>query len=509
LILFAASLLVSSAIGILLTFLLRPSLKGGAAALLVLRLVAGSGLGLGLTSCLYFICLSLGLSRFVPALDLLLCLLLGIAAYVLFRRNAPAADAPSPAPGKPSLLKITLAGVFGLELIASVVSFVFAFLKEPHGRWDAWFIWNMHARFIYRGGDHWRDAFASGLDWSQWDYPLLLPLSVVRSWNYMGGEEGLVPALLALVFTLLTIGLLVAALASLKGWVPGYLAAMVLMGTPFFVFMGASQFADIPFSFFMLTTLVMLLTGVREGEDHSAGPLILAGIAAGLCAWTKNEGLLFLAIAAGCLFLAGLAGGGLRIALRRIGPFLAGSLPILLIILYFRTSLAPASYLTASFTLPALAEKLFAWERYAETARAFFIMGLSFTQGLVDISKGMTIHPGSVSILLLIGYLVLAGVQIEQRDRTGIGQAAAILALMAAGYFFIYVVTPLNLSYHLATSLNRLFLQLWPGVIFLFFMAAATPGEGQAKGAGPEVLPQPTKSRPLPGKKDRNAKEGK
>jgi hypothetical protein len=54
---------------------------------------------------------------------------------------------------------------------------------------------------------------------------------------------------------------------------------------------------------------------------------------------------------------------------------------------------------------------------------------------------------------------------------------------MLAGYFFVYVLTPLNLTYHLMTSLNRLFLQLWPGLLFLFFMAAAPP-DGE-----PAVIP--------------------
>ena len=79
--------------------------------------------------------------------------------------------------------------VFSIALASSLISFAVAFLKEPHGRWDAWLIWNMHARFLYRGGDHWREAFASGLDWSHWDYPLLLPLSIARGWTYTGGEE--------------------------------------------------------------------------------------------------------------------------------------------------------------------------------------------------------------------------------------------------------------------------------------------------------------------------------
>jgi 4-amino-4-deoxy-L-arabinose transferase-like glycosyltransferase len=331
-----------------------------------------------------------------------------------------------------------------------------------------------------------------------WDYPLLLPLSIVRSWSYMGGENSLIPALIAFVFTFLTLGLLVAALALLKGRAPGYLAAMILMGSPFFIFMGASQFADIPFAFFMLATLVMLLIGMRE--ENPAGPLILAGIAAGLCAWTKNEGLLFVAIVAGSFLLTPLFTGGRRPALRRIGPFLAGALPILLMVLYFKTSLAPAGYLVSGFTLSALSEKWSDWGRYAEIARAFFITGISFTQGLIDVRVGMHLNPGAVNILLLIGYLFLAGVRIDRRDRTGVIQSATILCLMAAGYFFIYVLTPLDLGYHLATSLNRLFLQLWPGVIFLLFMAAGTLEEEPAAGMGTETIPPPMKSIPAKGK---------
>jgi len=127
------------------------------------------------------------------------------------------------------------------------------------------------------------------------------------------------------------------------------------------------------------------------------------------------------------------------------------------------------------FSLDAAAAKLTDFSRYAGIAKAFFIQGISFTQGLIDLRVGMQINPGTVSILLLIVYLLIAGVRIDDRDRTGLVRAAAVLLLMPASYFFVYMLTPLDLGYHLATSLNRLFLQLWPSVIFLFFMAAGAP----------------------------------
>lgn len=84
---FVASLLLSLTSGIMLTFLFFPSLKSGAAGL-AFRLFAGGGLGIGVTSCLYFVCLLTGLTRYLPAIDLGVCLLLGIPCFIFFRRPA-------------------------------------------------------------------------------------------------------------------------------------------------------------------------------------------------------------------------------------------------------------------------------------------------------------------------------------------------------------------------------------------------------------------------------------
>ena len=53
-------------------------------------------------------------------------------------------------------------------------------------------------------------------------------------------------------------------LTLLRGRLQGYLAAMILLGTPFFITMGAAQFADVPLAFFILTTLVMLPLQARS-----------------------------------------------------------------------------------------------------------------------------------------------------------------------------------------------------------------------------------------------------
>jgi hypothetical protein len=494
---FIASLLVPLATGALLVFLCCPSLKNTAAGR-AFGLFAGAGLGLGTSSCLAFLCLLAGVNRSLPIVDVGVALAAGIAWLLALRRPAAGESRPHPRTAKRSRFAVLVAGIFSLELIASAASFILAFLKEPHGRWDAWLIWNMHARFIFRGGDHWRDAFASGLDWSHWDYPLLLPLVIARSWTYLGGESLPVPAVMAFIFTFLTIGLLCSSLCLLRSGSQGYLAAMILMGTPFFITLGASQFADLPLAFFILTTLVLLLFPARSAAG-SPGALILAGIAAALCAWTKNEGLLFLLVATAGLFGITLHAGGWKQAFRQTAAFLAGALPVLLIVIYFKLRLAPANDLMAGFTRDALSGKLIDWGRYEAIVRAFFITGISFTQGLVDVRVGMHLKPGAVSIILLAVYLLFAGIRIDKGDRPFLLQTGAILLTMLAGYFFIYVTTPLDLTYHLITSLNRLFLQLWPSVILLVFMIARTPEESSPDQvtipAPPQIKPRPAKGK--------------
>ena len=296
-----ASLLLSLIIGVFLTLAFLPSAQRKTAGLLF-RLFVGGGLGIGVTSCIYFVCLLTGLTRYTAAIDLVVCIGSGLIFFMRYRKKGlrkqeglspelqPSISRPGLSgkgdggarPGLPvarpartgSPLHILTAVIFSAALVSSLISFAVAFLKEPHGRWDAWLIWNMHARFLFRGGEGWREAFASGLDWSHWDYPLLLPLSIARGWTYTGGEGIHLPAVMGFFFTFLLLGLLLTSLSLLRGRIQGFLGAMVLMGTPFFIYMGTSQFADIPLAFFILTTLVMLFyqAGAYENRHRSRHP---------------------------------------------------------------------------------------------------------------------------------------------------------------------------------------------------------------------------------------------
>lgn len=69
----------------------------------------------------------------------------------------------------------------------------------------------------------------------------------------------------------------------------------MLLGTPFLIRHGASQYADVPLGYFILATLVCFSLYDRS-VGGGAGPLALARLMAGFADWTKNEGLFFVPI---------------------------------------------------------------------------------------------------------------------------------------------------------------------------------------------------------------------
>jgi hypothetical protein len=482
------SILIPLLAGLMLVWLCFPPHRFDAVTgLCYLSLAAG--IGLGITSCLYFVAMLFAHAGVLVYLDRVMIFILMALAAILyqkgfFRRQGLLRPVENISLRFRQVFPVLFAGT----LVSAVVSIVIAFLKEPHGKWDAWVIWNLHARFILRGGERWLDFLSSGLDWTHPDYPLLMPLSVVRMWKYAGSETLYGPIILSVLFTLAVAGLLVFSLAILRSRTQGYLAGLVLMGSPYFLDMGAYQFADIPLAFFFLATLIIFFYHDRFSERHDY-PLMLAGLAAALAAWTKNEGLLFLFVVPAVRFAWIIHGSGWRRALRQAAWFVAGALPVLIVMAIFKLQLAPSSDIFAGQGLQKMIERLTDWQRYGQILLAYIQTALTFTQGIVDIREGFRFNPGVAGVVLLGLYMILVGVRTQGQDQPALLTAVTALILMLAGYFGIYLITPHDLRWHLLTSLNRLFIQLWPSAIFLCFMIARTPEMALARAEGVQTGP--------------------
>lgn len=442
-----------------------------------LRLFLAVGLGLGASSAGYLLWLvAIGPSRGLFVLEaVLLAGLLALAAYRVRRRGAhPQAEPPGRRPGGGrSWVSLTLAACFGAALVSSLSFYAALSRAYPHGRWDALTIWNLRARFLFRGGDHWRDAFSESLgEFSQPDYPLLVPGAIARAWEFIGSDSALVPVAVAMLFTFATVGLLMSSLSILRDRGQGLLAGIVLLGTVALVWQGSTQYADVPLAFFMLATCVAIALSHRA-PDGGLRFLLLAGVMVGLAAWTKNEGLLFtVALFAGHFTVVSRC-RGLRAAVRRSGVILVGAAPMLVLIVWFKTGIAPTNDMLESFDPRAVAA------HFADLGRWGSVLA-SFGGRLMRLGGWLVSLP-----LALALYLLAVGLRVEEKDRLGIGVLSLVMALVLVSYVLVLLATPYNLDWHLETSVHRLILHIWPSLLFIYLMVARTPGEVTTRPLGP------------------------
>jgi len=385
-----------------------------------------AALAVAAVSLAYFLSLLTGIPVVLPEV-----VLLGGALTWLWVRHRP-----SPAV-KRSGFEWLLIGLFTLLCVLAASVYWMEYSRSPGGGWDAWSIWNLRARFLYRAGANWRDAFSPLLLWSHPDYPLLLPGFVAGLWKQTGGESTWAPALAGLLFTLATPALLVAAVGRLRGREAGWLAGIFLLGTPFFVLHAASQYADVPVAFFMVAAVALLTL------DEPAP----AGICAGLAAWTKNEGLLLVAVLVVALLAAR--------EWRKLPWFAAGLAPVLAVVMYFRFTLATAN--------------------------------ANLAGGAIDFGRIPTVlvafatHLWTFGQLYVSPFLILAiyvwWVKPDRSPKPLALTALIAFILMLGGYAAVYVITPGDLKWFLDTSLDRVLLQVWPLAIltaFLYTSAASS-----------------------------------
>jgi hypothetical protein len=393
-------------------------------------------MGAGLCSLIFFL---FRRPMFTIEIALLLCL---AAAWWLKRLVGPSHSRAS----------LTLPSV--CLLAAGIVGFVVAGLlfivhQDPHGDWDAFAIWNSHARYLYRDGPAWQTDIQNSF---HPDYPLLVPSMNARAWRYAGEEIPETGGWLGVAYTLSALAVLTAVLAELRGLRIAMIVGSVLLGTPFFLEYGVMQSADVPLSLYFLSTLALFCLYSERGRDKP-GLLVLSGFMAGCAGWTKNEGLVFMfALAVSILapvFVSPWA------TLRRLRAFAAGlALPLVVIVIFKLMVGLPRDY-TAGRRYDEIVEKVFSSDRHLAIVSNFAKTFWSFGEWMV--------HP--LIPLLIFVALSLAG--LAAMRSFGWLTSAGALVLVFAGYYAIYVIATYELQYLLDASNSRLFLHLWPPFLLL------------------------------------------
>ncbi|MHC1784617.1 MAG: hypothetical protein AB9891_17995 [Anaerolineaceae bacterium] len=458
--LLALSFLISWLIGLSLVILcFRESVLEN----LILKVFLGMGTGIGVTSSLYFfwsILFNPSQRAYFFVEGFVLTLLLFLVFRDQSRRNHPRISIEK----KPLLqffLIIVLSVVFFAALWAAADVFFKLTLSEPHGRYDAWAIWDYRARFIYRGGDYWLDA-VSPLQFHP-DYPLLTPLSISRTWLFMNDEVQKGVIFLAGLFTFGSIGLIASAVSSMKKLPQGLLAAFVLASTGTFVYNGTLLFADVPQAFFILSAVVLAYLAFTRAKEKP-GLAVLAGLNAAYCGWVKNEGLMFFAVSAAVILVF------YFFILRKktkafIWNYLAGVALPLATILYFKTLLSPQNDLVNPQNLTTLFEKIIDPSRYQVIYQETTSYLLAFGNWTFPI------------LVLLVGYAVIAYSNGPRENQTGRLAVILMVLFQIAGYIAIYLITPFDLTLHIRQSILRLIVHIYPAFLFILFLLIKSPEE--------------------------------
>lgn len=354
----------------------------------------------------------------------------------------------------PVLLLVTI--LYFYSWLMDLGIFFFDTVQRPHGLWDAWSCWNLISKIISRAPEEWPELLQqmNAIDFHP-DYPLLQRGFISRCWLLIGNENVWIPVFTSFIFTFCTIGLLSASVSLFSNKTDGLIAGLVLLCTPFFMIMGDSQYADNTVGFFYLATII-LLTFARKGSGLKPHLLIMTGVTASLSAWSKNEGLLFIV----CLFISQLTllfFKNYRALFAELKYILLGMLPVFLLLAYFKFAIAPHNQIVSSIGDGTYA-KLTDFSRYEQTWNYFVLQFSSF--GKWELNPWW---------LFLIGIL-FKGISFKEHSYSFISNFTLFL-LMLVGFFFVEIITPSGLGYYLQTSVHRLFFQLFPSFIFIYFIA--------------------------------------
>jgi hypothetical protein len=429
--------------------------------ILFFKAFLGMGLGLGVWSLLYFFYLSFFAGQhwfIVIQLLVFLCLLV----LTIWREKKRGWDfLPHPEPWRPTIGQGLLVGVSCAVFVISLSSTASYLLRRRQGDWDAWMMFNRSARFIYRGQAGWRDAFSIQMDRIfHPDYPPLLALNIASVWDALGRDNSRVPMLQSALFSIASVGLMVGALASVKSWGQAGLGLLFLWGIPAFVNEGAREMADVPLAFFVLATAILIYLYVLHKK---LGLIALAGCTAGLAAWTKNEGSVFVIGTTLALAIAFFREKSPRLLL----SFAAGLSIPLGCVLYFKSFLAPPSDLLSGGLAQSI-QKALDLARHTEIIRYFWSEIIGFgSWGIPWIALGI------IPVLLVYYIVFRSPVSVDQKPAYLAG--IILLFVQAFGVYGIYLITPYDLTWHLDYSLHRVFIQMYPMITFLILCACRMP----------------------------------
>ncbi|MHC5064245.1 MAG: hypothetical protein ACYTG5_09745 [Planctomycetota bacterium] len=335
-----------------------------------------------------------------------------------------------------------------ITVAAAAFGLILHLIHRPYGWYDASMTWNPKASLLAEHAGPWQD-FASSLVVLQYpDRPLLLPASVAWGLRLIDLESRVIPVFISCAFGLAVLLTVTGSLGRVRGKWIAICGLLCLLCQYQFVKNAGDQLADMPAAFFLVLALSLILSSKTDDGRPTLSRSLAAGFFLGAAIWTKPEGWLYLAAACmACpLALRGFQDRGLSSVL----SILLGAAPWMALAFLHAVGMGDHS-VVASLSSGGLS-KLFDPDRHATILVAVLA-------SLFDWSLGLWV--------LLLGTCWWSARAAGRRADASLRLAAWMLAIIALGFYLVYVITALDLAFHLRSSLDRLLCQLWPSVVLV------------------------------------------
>ncbi|MBF0486156.1 MAG: hypothetical protein HQL16_06555 [Candidatus Omnitrophica bacterium] len=320
----------------------------------------------------------------------------------------------------------------------------------PYGGWDAWSCWNLKARFIFLGGEGWKNMFDPLLWRSNIAYPFLVPAVNVWAWCFGTDPVNTVPLGVSCLITFITAGTLLFALKKITGRLHVLLAPLWLLSNVFFVKLASSQYSDLMVGNYFLAAIV---SWIAFEKSKSRGWLCVMALMLGALSFTKSEGLVLSLITLGLAFMMRLLSkdkSGLTKGLWIFGAAaVVAFLPTIIFQITFSTNSHTFINGLGSADKPATLERL-------QAVLAF--MGMELMSGKWN----------GFWLIALLG-IALSRWKAWRKELLLIPLTLIAYLIVLGGVYWINTFFPI--VWWLGNTLNRIIYALTPAVIFWVFLA--------------------------------------
>jgi len=349
----------------------------------------------------------------------------------------PGADPPEPPRTLDRLLTMAIAVAVALVFAQAVTA--------PLTQWDPRAIWAFKAKVLHDTGtvrtEHFRDPDRVH---PHPRYPLLVPLAQASLWQWTGRVDERPIKLLSPLFLTAWVLVLTGMLRAHTGRTGALLLGALAVWAPMLCIheWGArSAHADVALAFFHTASALLLLRWLTTGDARSAA---LAGVAAALGIFTKNEGLALWAIHLVCAAVAVLR---TRHRHRMAGWLLFAAIPVW-------TSIP---WLVVRASLPAVSD-----ENYlARLLAGDLATHLDHLPAVaIAVAREMVLRVDRWSVIW-IGLALLVVADLRRACRPGPAMLLGAMACYLATVVVLYSVSPWeDVSVHMAVSLPRVLLPI-------------------------------------------------